>query len=366
MSEKHTTPPAQEGATPEASAYTTQNFFDHIDLGNADSVDTGEQANIERTYSKEEKEQLFHEALKEGQQLAFDLIRERFEQSPEITNHLEYHNVRHTEGVIRRFDQIMDVLRNIDPSYTERSNEMGRLAAAHHDTVQNWKPLPVMSTNPGEEGMMSITRKRFVGENESESTAGAIKFMNVVNEKTGTLIFTEEDKLIVRGGHDATIPGFNPALMTVIQPNLSSESTLVTRAIALADLGTAGMEGPDAYLPEGDALFREENLDIAEAMSNPSQLTPRRKQFYRERMLRWSQSQESFAKGRKAQLQSELLDQYPKEAEEELRNLFGKFDESIQAAHAQSERRASLSFEELATDMGYHIGESPSASPQEN
>jgi hypothetical protein len=310
----------------------------------------------EQVLSPEEKAEVFRSKIEEGVNAALQMVAERFERSPDEKNNLEFHNTRHTGDVIRRFDAIVDAIRSADPSLIdERTQMVGRFAAAHHDTVQNWEPSEVPSKIPGEEGLVAVMRKRKIGENEAESTAEALAIMDKTNEEAGAEIFTNEDRAMIAGGHEATIPGFNPEKGTVFQPKLSEQSSIAERAIALADLGTAGIDGKERYLPEGDALFREENLDIADAVKNPQSLSPEQKAFFKRRMLGWTQFQEKFAAGRKAMLEEELRP-LPPSVREKVETLFTKFDESIDAARAQAERRAHLSFEELAQDMGYALG----------
>lgn len=307
--------------------------------------------------SPAEKAEVFRVAIEGGISTALQMIAERFERTPDEKNRLEFHNTRHTADVIRRYDAIMNAVRKADPSLCKtRTEDIGRFAAAHHDTVQDWEEAEVPSKTPGEEGLTAITRKRFAGANEAASTAGALAIMDKINEETEAEIFTNEDRALVHGGHNATVPGFNPEKGTVVQPNLTEQSSIITRAIALADLGTAGIDGPEKFLPEGDALFREENLDIAEAVHHPGSLSPQQKAFFKRRMLGWSQFQEKFAAGRKALLEEELRP-LPPHVREQVRGLFSTFDASIEGAQAQAARRAELSFEELAEDMGYKLGD---------
>jgi len=303
----------------------------------------------ERVLTAEERAEIFRVAIEEGVEAARQMVAERFEQAPDKYDRLAFHNKRHTNDVIRRFDTIIETIKTSAPElYDKHAHEIGRLSAAHHDTVQKWEP----NASVDEEGLVKIMRKRSIGQNEAESTAGALLHMDKINEEAGTEIFTESDKMIIRGGHEATVPGFNPEKGTVIQPHLTEQSSIITRAIALADLGTAGMDGPEAYLPEGDALFREENIDIADAMEHPEILTDAQKSFFRKRMLGWSAFQSTFAAGRKAMLEEEIRP-LPTQVQEELKTLFSKFNDSISAAEAQAARRATLSFETLAAEMGY-------------
>jgi len=323
---------------------------------NDESVADQTPETVERVLSPQEREEIFRATMEGGVNTALQMVAERFEQAPDPKNNLEFHNTRHTGDVIRRFDAVIDAIRTADPSLVDdRSHAVGRFAAAHHDTVQNWEPAEAPSKVPGEEGLVAVMRKRFAGANEAASTAGAFAIMDKANEDAGTELFTDEDRRMIAGGHDATVPGFNPEKGTVVQPKLNEQSSIVERAIALADLGTAGIDGKERYLPEGDALFREENLDIAEAVQNPSSLSPQQKAFFTRRMLGWSQFQGKFAAGRKAMLEEELRP-LPPQARKAVEALFTKFDESTVAAQEQAARRANLSFEELAKDMGYTVG----------
>lgn len=310
----------------------------------------------ERTFSREEKSEIFRIAIEDGISAALQMIADRFENSPDEKNRLAFHNIVHTKDVIRRFDAVIDAIKQSDPSlYDKRTHDIGRLAAAHHDTVQNWEPVATANQAPNGEIFIKIIRKRFAGANEKASTDGALAIIDKINEEAGSEIFTEQDRAIIGGGHEATVPGFNPEKGTVIQPNLNEQSSFITRAIALADLGTAGMDGPERFLPEGDALFREENLDIEEAVKHPETISPQQKEFFRERMLGWSAFQEKFAAGRSTLLEEELRP-LPEASRSAVEKLFDKFDESIRAAHAQAEHRKTLTFEELATAMGYTFG----------
>lgn len=122
---------------------------------------------------------------------------------------------------------------------------------------------------------------------------------------------------------------------------------LVERAIALADIGTAGIDGPSKYLPEGDAIFREEQLDVVERLKDPVQ-----REDMKKRMLEWSKIQIDFAQGRKARLDSELKG-LSEEMANNVRKLFSRFDDSIEAAQLQYSVREKMTPEELAKSFGY-------------
>ncbi len=343
----------------DVSGQTEADYTDHfIEASNNERDEKYSPREEKQALSDHEKAEVFQNAIEEGINDALALIKERFEDSLEEKDRLEFHNRKHTEGVVRRATAILDTIREIDPSLvSDRAYNVGRFTAAYHDTTQKWEPQVIPSTTPGEEGLFKIMRKRFGGQNEEESTQDAIDAMDKVNKGAGTEIFTDDDKTMVRAGHEATIPGFNPEIGTVVQTKLNKESSIITRATALGDLGTAGMDGPEEFLAEGDALFREENLDIADAMNNRDSLSPQYKEFCRKRMLGWSQFQEKFASGRKTLLDEELRP-LPDHVREQVKEKhFNKFDASIAAAVERAQKRAGMSFEEIAEDMGYELGD---------
>ena len=216
-----------------------------------------------------------NEGVIEGLQTALELLRKRFEDIDDERERLPFHNGNHSASVAARTRKILEAIRRGAPDLVdERAVEIGQLTAAFHDIVQKWEPSPVKD---GE--FTKVLRKRlataveintegspesYIG-NEAASAEEMVHFMDTYNEKRRASglkeIFTEDDKQIARRAIDATIPLFIPAKMTVVQPRLVRDSKTIIRAIALADLGEAGMDS-ESYARAGDALFREENLDI--------------------------------------------------------------------------------------------------------
>ncbi|MHB8913833.1 MAG: hypothetical protein ACYC4I_02375 [Minisyncoccota bacterium] len=286
----------------------------------------------------------FDQAIEKGMMSARDLIKKRFEQAATPEGNLEYHNTRHTESVIRRTKEILTAIARVQQDAAhERLEKLGELAAAWHDTVQEYEVVPVA------DGVFTKKiLKRFVIKNEHKSAEEAVEFM-----RSARGAFSDEDEELVRSAIEVTIPDFSPE-KGVMQPNLTSESTLVARAVALADLGAAGMDGPEHFLPEGDAIFREDNVDISEALHHPEDLSDEQKAFFKSRMIGWSEGQEKFAITRKANLDAEL-EGLSEEEQVAVKNLFNTFDESIEGARAQTERRKEMSFEDLARDFGYKV-----------
>lgn len=273
-------------------------------------------------------------------------IKKRFENDSKKENNLDFHNTRHTKDVMRRIDLILQAIRRANSELVSaRDIEIGRVAAAFHDVVQDWEELP-------DEKSQKTTRRRFVGANEQKSADEAIAFIEAFEKEQNQAIFSEQEKEIIKEAIGVTVPGFNPGKNTVVQPNLKESSSLVARALALADIGCAGMDGKGQFLYEGDALFREENLDIKKALADGEELSEEKKEAFRKRMLGWTGFQFKFAQGRKDLFESEIA-ALPEEARESVRLLFSHFDESIDGAKELFEKRKNMSFEELAKDMGY-------------
>lgn len=277
---------------------------------------------------------------------ALSTIKERYEDAPKERDALPFHNVNHTEGVIRRTEAVLSAIREADPSLvSEHDIAMGRLAGAYHDTVQRWEENKIPDGQ-----FTKVLRRRFAGDNEKASADEGIAFMNEVwNE--GDAIFSEEDKAVMREAIDVTEPGWDPINKTVMQPQLKEESSLIARAVALADLGTAGMDGPRAFTNEGSALFKEENLDILDSIRSV-QISEDQKRYFQQRMVGWLKSQAGFARGRQVRLPIELH-AIPEHARYAVVHLFSKFDNSIRAAEEVARRAEAMNFEDLAHYMGY-------------
>ncbi len=268
---------------------------------------------------------------------AVALIEKRYGTGASNENELAFHGVRHTNGVVARAVSLITAMEASEEDIT-----LAGIAAAFHDTVQNWEEF----ARP--DG--AIMRKRFAGQNERDSAAEAIAWMR----ETG--IYSEHRAALVTEAILATVPGWNVDHKTVVQPNLRPDSHPVVRAVALADLGTGGMEG-ETFVTEGDPLFREENLDIARAIGSArsqSDITEEAQQRYRGRMLAWTQSQSTFVSGRKALLETELGN-LGDSLKEPTRQLFRGFDDAITASALLVATRSTLSFWEMAQAMGYNI-----------
>ncbi len=280
------------------------------------------------------------EPRKAGEQIPFDLrafahasqlIRERFEVGPSI-DRLAYHNREHTEGVVRRARKIAEAM-----DLPAREKILVQIAASFHDTVQRWE------LTQKEDG--AALRKRQTTTNELASADEAVAWM----KKQADARFTNEECAIVHAAIRVTIPVWNEVYGTVYQDALRPESHPVVRAVALADIGSSGME-PSVFQKEGDWLFAEQEIDIIKAIRNAQSsedISPEKQTQYLERYRAWIKSQIGFAQGRQALFEDELGD-LDEASTDRVRHLFAHFAEGIEAAEENSKIAEKCTFEQMA------------------
>jgi hypothetical protein len=265
---------------------------------------------------------------------ALELIRSRFE-SGKVPTHMHYHNRVHTSGVIDKARQIGEAL-----GMNERELLLTTIAAAFHDTVQEWVAVPKDNG--------AVNRVRHAGANEVASAKEAMDCMAGLGAP-----FTPEEKGIVASAILATIPGWGVPYSTVIQPFLKPDSHKVVRAVALADLGSSGMD-PDMFLTDGPTLFAEENLDVMEALETAqtaADIAADKQETYRARYMGWLKIQPPFARGRQryfAEVESASLDE---ESKARLHALFSRYEESIAAAEQALARAEAADFVTLMRQL---------------
>lgn len=265
---------------------------------------------------------------------ALALVRERFE-TGQVPSHMHYHNTLHTQGVIDKSLAIGEAL-----GMTERELLLTNIAAAFHDTVQEWSAVPKDNG--------AVNRVRYAGANEVASAKEAMDCIAGLGAP-----FTPEEKGLVAAAILATIPGWGVPYSTVIQPFLKPDSHKVVRAVALADLGSSGMD-PDMFLTDGPTLFAEENLDVVEAVEaaqTAGDIPADKQDAYRARYVGWLKIQPGFARGRQryfAEVESATLDD---ESKGRLEALFSRYDESIAAAEQALARAEAADFTTLMRQL---------------
>lgn len=284
-------------------------------------------------------EGLFPYIISQAERTALSHIEVNFERNPDPMGNLPYHDRLHTLRVRRRGAQIYQRANLAVPGLvTPKDLIRIQIGALFHDPIQKWEE---------KDGR----RRRFTGKNEEESADMAVSFMNRMNEEHG-VIFTLDDKEIVRDEILTTTPGFKDG--TVIQPLLRPGSHFDTKDIAVSDVDGCLIDGPRIFLGEGDALFREENLDILRALRDKGvgNLSVLQMEEFRARMLGWVRSQIKFVEGRQALVDSDLAG-LPEPAIKAVKGLLDKGEDSKRELGKLIVIRENLSFPELVASFGY-------------
>ena len=275
---------------------------------------------------------IYAAAEAKAEALALGVIRERFE-GGQVPHHMHYHNSAHTAGVIARARAI-----GLAIDMPDRDLLLLVIAAAYHDIVQHWSP------EHRDDG--TVYRRRHAGRNEVASAYEAIEAMAELG-----VDFQPEEQGIVASAIIGTIPGWDHECATVVQPFLVEHG--VVRALALADIGSAGMD-PAMYRLDGPNLFAEENLDIMEALSRArrgSDISEADQEAYRGRYVAWLRVQPEFARGRRECLVNGELEGLDDAHKARVEALFCHFDESIEAAEAAARDAETLPFVQLMRQL---------------
>lgn len=275
---------------------------------------------------------IYAAAEAKAEAIALDVIRDRFE-SGRVPDHMHYHNSVHTAGVIARARAI-----GLAIDMPDRDLLLLVIAAAFHDIVQHWSP------EQRDDG--TIYRRRHAGRNEVASAYEAIEAMARLD-----VDFHPEEQGIVASAIIGTIPGWDHECATVVQPFLVEHG--VVRALALADIGSSGMD-PAMYRLDGPNLFAEENLDVMETLSRArkgSDISPSDQDAYRGRYVGWLRVQPEFARGRRECLVNGELEGLDEEHKARVERLFCHFEESIAAAEAAASDAETLPFVELMRQL---------------
>jgi len=243
-----------------------------------------------------------------------------------VQKQLYYHTVAHVKGVQCRADRIYQAIkpyleasleRETAPEYFTRMQLLLDLCAIAHDLVQEFSPQIQPHTS----------RIRESGVNEAATIAKLIDYIKDLNKQlikqnpNSSACFTDFDLQIITEAIEATICLYDPSDQSIYQPNLydrDKKLSPVARIIAMADIGTLGMDGIDSYNQEGSLLFLEENPDVIPIILNqknryvdadstlPAGEEQELLESLRQRLLKRARFQINFAKARVARLSREL------------------------------------------------------------
>lgn len=274
--------------------------------------------------------QLFTQACCQIESFALAEIKQETQQKQ-----LYYHTIDHAYAVKRRANIIFQALKPIFLTKIElvelnRIKHLIDICAITHDMVQEFSFSLEQDTS----------RKRPFGLSETATINKLIDYIRQVNqtllstnsqsplprnavtgEHQSIAIFTNADINTIKEAIQATICHYNYLNNFIYQPYLyqsDRELSVTAKIIALADLGTLGMEGIAPYQQEGILLFLEENPDIAQFFSEQKNnrssqdliLTNLKKSaIYSElkgKLLKYTRSMVKFAQGRKANFEQEI------------------------------------------------------------
>jgi hypothetical protein len=263
---------------------------------------------------------------------ALELIRARHE-SGRVPDHMYYHNSAHTAAVVRRAEAIARAM-----DMPERHVLLTVIAAAYHDVVQRWAAA--------EMGDGIVLRRRLAGRDEVASAHEAVEAMAELG-----IDFSSEEMGIVASAIVATIPAWDGPSRTVAQPFLVHHP--VVTAVAIADLGAAGME-PDTFALDGPALFAEENLDLMAAVmaaGRAADIEESQQERFRSRYVEWLALQPDFARGRRQRMEEHELQGLESGVRDRVLALFSRFDESVALAEDAAARARELDFTSLMRQL---------------
>lgn len=193
------------------------------------------------------------------------------------TKQLYYHTLDHAEAVKSRANNIFQAIKPVLlQSYSEpeltRLEDLTNLCGLAHDMVQLFDP----STAPDK------PRRRPAKMSEAATAEKLLSYIQNLNHQLSSkvsdpkVLFEDRDRQIIQDAIDATVclpdpqadrPDFKFSANSIYQPylyNSQPKVSLVGHIIALADLGTLGMEGIDRFVKDGILIFLEDNLEFEE------------------------------------------------------------------------------------------------------
>lgn len=292
-------------------------------------------------------------ACQKGYETGLELVARRYENNKDWERNLTYHNAAHSRYVAQETVRILEVVRSVDRHAVSQIGVwMGQLAAGWHDTTILWERVHTV-----EDGFEVARRKRLSGINERVSAEELVGYMTEPEFSRASSSVDEE--ILVKNAILVTVPDFDTSLGTVIQPNLTEDSSPVARAVALADIGGAGLSGGEFFLRTSLALFREDNLDFPAQTMSLSTLNVAQREALRQRMIEWLGSQGRFVEGRR-QLTPQEVAPYG-DASQAVLELFSYFDETLNIVGETHLKAQSEPVEALLTMFGYSVDRDVSA-----
>lgn len=185
---------------------------------------------------------------------------------------LFYHTLDHALSVKRRASRIFQAIRpvllqDLPVDELTRLESLLSLSALAHDMVQ----LFDSST------LVNQPRKRLSGISEAETAHKLLRYIQNLNQELSAsevdsaFLFSDRDQQIIQDAIAATVCRNDPqkaianytfSTHSLYQPylyELQPKISIIGSIIALADLGTLGMDGIEKYIQDGILVFLEDN-----------------------------------------------------------------------------------------------------------
>ena len=215
-----------------------------------------------------------------------------------LEKELCYHNRTHIEAVQRRTNCLFQVVRPYLNEAADRLSCLLDFCAVAHDAVQIFLPI----TDP------HSPRRREAGVSETATIEQLFQLIQTFNGQVADPCaqITEDDFQMIQEAIEATICAYDSGEQAIYQPSLYDRDrpiSPVTRILAIADIGSLVMEGVESYNQEGRLIFLEENPDVyhlirTQKLRDLGTHQPNLAENIRQRLLRRSQFQVSFARSR--------------------------------------------------------------------
>jgi hypothetical protein len=225
---------------------------------------------------------------------------------------LYYHNREHVRRVQQRAQMIFEAILpflDLTSDAQTRMQLLLELSVAAHDMLQIFVSPSAVNT----------ARRREAGISEQASLDHLYDYICSLNQQIRDAnphspdLFLDTDWQIVVEAISATICQFDPTEQCIYQPDLYKQEqpiSHITRILALADLGSLGIEGIESFNWEGSVLFLEENPDVIEILRGDIDALPKTNpalaENLRQRLLRRANFQVKLAQSRLARYPQEV------------------------------------------------------------
>jgi HD superfamily phosphohydrolase YqeK len=283
----------------------------------------------------------FNRAVRWFMKEADEKIVRDYEQNENPDNNLSYHDHEHTEDVVNLANKIIKNLDFENDSDRHHTAGLAVIAAAMHDIHKSWHEKQVADSN----GNIRMVRADGIdpknGEpstDEDESALVAKSLMQKYNIDNGQIFSQDEIDTVVEAIRSSKTTMDSDYV--IHHPQITAESPLIARVLALADIGRAGYH-PGSFLGDGDKLFVEQNLDVSRRLREvkDTPLAEAEQRMFAWRILDWSFTQIKIAQGLKDHLIDEVCDGLTDQQKTDISSVLSHFDQSIESARIQYNQR---------------------------